>query len=313
MHAVRTVAATDEIFALPPPGRWAVGVSGGADSVALLELLRRRADLELIVAHLDHDTRGGASAADAAFVRRLATQWSLPCIVARRAEVEATMRAVLANRSARYRAARFEHFRRVIQSEQLQGVVLAHHADDQAETIVQRLLRGSGVSGLGGMRSDAVVGGVRVVRPLLGVRRETLRALLCARNIEWREDASNQATDQQRNRVRMILAHRPAVAEAALELAEASAALVEWLRGQGPQLPETFDVRALHRVPRPLAREAARRWLAARAQPGEEISAAAADRLIEMATDAAAPPRQHFPGQVLVRRRNGRISADRSG
>jgi tRNA(Ile)-lysidine synthase len=190
------------------------------------------------------------------------------------------------------------------------GVILAHHADDQAETVVQRVLRGSGAAGLLGMRADAIVSGVRIVRPLLSARRAQLRELLRARGIAWREDASNDAFDQQRNRVRAMLERHPAIAEAAIELAEASAALVAWLRTCGPELAEVFEVRALQRLPPPVAREAARRWLAARASAGEEISTAAADRLVEMATDAASPARQHFPGSLLVRRRKGIISVD---
>ena len=310
MPVMRTVSATDAVASAPPAGRWAVGVSGGADSVALLELLRGRTDLELTVAHLDHETRAGASAADAEFVRQLASRWSLNCVVARRAEVEATLRELPPNRPARYRAARLQFFRQIVDRERLAGVVLAHHADDQAETIVQRLLRGSGPHGLAGMRADAVISGVRVVRPLLGVRRAALRALLRTRNIDWRDDASNAAADQQRNRVRMMLSHRPAVTDAALELAAASAALAAWLRAQGPELGDAFDVRALQDLPPPVAREAARRWLSARARPGDEIAPAAADRLVEMATDAASPARQHFPGRVLVRRRGGTISVD---
>jgi tRNA(Ile)-lysidine synthase len=307
---VKVVAPEEAIASAPPPGRWAVGVSGGADSVALLELLRCRADLQLVVAHLDHQTRGCASAADAAFVRKTATNWSLRSVFALRGEIERLVNQVPPNRSVRYRAARLAFFRRVVDDEKLDGVALAHHADDQAETVIQRLLRGSGPAGLVGMRADAVVSGVRIVRPLLRVRRAALRALLRARGIDWREDASNEALDQQRNRVRTLLAAHPALTEAALGLAEASAALVEWLRACGPELGETFDVRALQRLPAPVAREAARRWLAERAGAGEEIPPAAAERLLEMANDAASPARQHFPGGLLVRRRGGTIAID---
>jgi tRNA(Ile)-lysidine synthase len=276
--------------------------------VALLELLRRRADLSLTVVHLDHETRGGASGADAAFVRGLASRWSIPCIVARRSEVEAQMTALPQNRSARYRVARLAFFRRVVEDERLDGVVLAHQADDQAETVLQRLLRGSGPAGLTGMRRDAVVGGLRVLRPLLAERREALRELLRGRGIGWREDASNRSPDQQRNRVRALLAGRPELHHTLLELADASGALVSWLRGCGPALGERIDVAQLRNVPPPVAREAARRWLARRS--GGEVSPAAAQRLVQMALDAASPPRQHFPGALLVRRRGGMIFVD---
>jgi tRNA(Ile)-lysidine synthase len=310
-HAsVRFLSPIDAIEKLPPPGRWGVGVSGGADSVALLELMRGRDDVEILPIHLDHETRGGASGEDARFVRELAREWSLRCISATRSGVERLMGEPPSNRSARYRAARLKLFSLVVAEEKLDGVVLAHHADDQAETVVQRLLRGSGPAGLVGMRADAIVSGVRIIRPLLMVRREALREMLRERGTPWREDASNEVLDQQRNRVRKLLASRPPLTEAAIELAEASAALVAWLRACGPELDEVFDVRELHHLPRPLAREAARRWLAAHTPAGEEIAPAAAERLVEMATDAASPARQHFPGGVLVRRRGGRISVE---
>ena len=72
-------------------GAWAVAVSGGRDSVALLELLRHRGDLLLHVVHLDHETRGRESAADARFVNELASRWGLACTIARRSEIEQMM------------------------------------------------------------------------------------------------------------------------------------------------------------------------------------------------------------------------------
>jgi len=281
--------------------------------VALLELLRGRDEIDLLIVHLDHETRAGASATDAAFVRELASRLSLRCRIARRSEIEPAIGGLPHNRSARYRAARLALFRRVVEEEHLDGVVLAHHADDQAETVMQRLLRGSGSTGLAGMRADVLISGVRIVRPLLGVRRAALRQMLRARGVAWREDASNESLDQQRNRVRAMLARHPALSDAAIALGAASAALIAWLRSCGRDLGDEFDVRALQKHPPPVAREAARRWLAARAPAGEEISAAAADRLLEMASDAASPPRQHFPGGILVRRRGGMIGIDATG
>ena len=238
----------------PPAGRWAVGVSGGADSVALLELLRHRPDLSLTVAHLDHETREGGSAADAKFVRTIAAHHALPCVIARRCDIEPHLPDLPENRSARFRAVRLAFFRSVVERGQLDGVVLAHHADDQAETVMQRLLRGSGPAGLTGMRGDAIVSGVRVVRPLLAVGAASLRALVRERRIAWREDASNAALDQQRNRVRAMLRDNSVLRDALLNLADASAALLAWLRAQGPELAETFPVRALHQLPAPIAR-----------------------------------------------------------
>ena len=306
-------SALSSAIASVPPGRWAVGVSGGADSVALLYLLRERTDLSLHVVHLDHETRGGESATDAAFVAQLAAAWGLPCTVAVRSEVERSMARVEKNTSARYRAARLELFRRVIETDRLLGVVLAHHADDQAETVLQRLLRGSGPAGLTGMAAQTTIGGVVILRPLLGVRGVELRGVLAEKRIAFREDSSNALPVQQRNRVRELLLAHPSVTTAALEVTETCAELVAWMRQRSPRLGDSFPVDAFADLPEPLARESARRWLSERAGGDAEVTPAV-QRLLEMARDAATPARQHFPGGVIVRRRGGKIFADdRSG
>jgi tRNA(Ile)-lysidine synthase len=286
-----------------PGGAWAVGVSGGADSVALLALLRERGDLWLCVAHLDHETRGGASGEDARFVEELAGRWGIPMITRKRSAIEAQMKQLPSNRSARFRAARMEMFRQVVSSEQLSGVILAHHWDDQAETVMQRLIRGSGPAGLRGMKPCANIGGVTVLRPMLGVRRAALRAVLLERTIAWREDASNERLDQQRNCVRKVLE--------SVALGAACDAWESWLESAAPALPEAFEVEMLRAIPPAVALHAARRWLAKRAAKREEIPADAARRLVAMACDAATPARQDFHGGVHVRRRAGRIWAER--
>lgn len=318
------------------PGRWAVGVSGGADSVALLALLlRRRPDLHLHVAHLDHETRDGASGEDARFVADLAARWGVPATVVRLGEI-ALPHPPPRNRAEQFRAARFHLFRQVIRSHGLDGMLLAHHSGDQAETVLQRLLRGAGAAGLTGIAPRAAVNGVVVVRPLLEVTKETLRAWLAGHGIAWREDATNALPLGQRNRVRRLLRSRPRLSPPLVELAGACDALTTWLRDASPTLPATFDVGVLRDLPRPLAREAAGRWLRDRAaaaaaqrdaSPADgdrasddrarslaavDIPPAAVGRLLEMVDDAASPPRQHFPGRVLVRRRGRTIGAEAS-
>lgn len=292
-----------------PAGAWAVAVSGGADSVALLRLLCGRDDLALHVVHLNHQTRGDASSGDAEFVRQLAGGLGLPCTVARRAEVECHLPARVSNPSARYRAARIELFRRVMKERGLQGVILAHHADDQAETVLHRLIRGSGPAGLAGMSPRTQLGDLMILRPLLGHRRAELRAYLESIGQAWREDASNASDDYLRNRLRKWLTREPEMHEALLALGEACRVTGEWTRGAAPRLEETFAAEQLARLPDVLAHESARRWLRERGAPPEELSEGVLGRLVEMARDAASPPRTHFPGGVLVRRREGIMSA----
>jgi tRNA(Ile)-lysidine synthase len=295
-----------------PPGPWAVGVSGGADSVALLLLLHeRRADLSLHVVHLDHETRAGASAQDAQFVRDLATRLDLPCTVETRSAVEEGLRRLQPNASARFRAARFALFRLVVREQKLDGVILGHHADDQAETVLHRLLRGSGPSGLSGISPSARVGGLRVLRPLLGVRRAALRSMLLARQEAWREDSTNMSDVYLRNRLRRVLAGLPQLTEGLLRLGASCGRLRSWLRANTPACGATLGAEELLVLPAPLRREAARCWLASAGVPQDRIDAAAVRQLVAMLEDAATPTRLHFPGGVLVRRTRGTLSASR--
>ncbi len=255
---------TIELRPAPASGAWGVAVSGGADSVALLLLLARRADLSLHVIHLDHQLRGEASAGDARFVRELAGSMRLPCTIARREELEGTLRDPPANPSARWRAMRMELFSRVINRENLLGVALGHHEDDQAETIFMRLLRGKGPTSAGavaGMSAVSRFGGLTMIRPLLPVRREALREFLAGVGQSWREDQSNQSDRYLRNRVRRFLGERPALHEPILELGRACGNYAKWVRKNAPELDERFYCRALARLPGVLGRESARRWL----------------------------------------------------
>ena len=294
-----------------PAGAWAVGVSGGADSVALLSLLRsaQRADLLLVVVHLDHETRGGASAEDARFVKALAERDGLPCVVATRSEIEPSVSPLPSNISAKYRAVRFQLFRRVVRERRLDGVILAHHADDQAETVLHRLLRGAGPAGLGGMSPRRTLGDLLVLRPLLAVRRDALRAYLKFTGEAWREDESNASLEYARNRARALLARRPKLIEPLLDLGEACEALRAWLDASSPALEASFALADVRDLAPPLARESLRRWLIQRGAPAGDLDAAAVERLLAMTRDAATAPRQHFPGGILVGRRQGRVSA----
>jgi tRNA(Ile)-lysidine synthase len=222
--------------------------------------------------------------------------------------VQATFGGTLPpNTSARFRALRLHLFRTVGAEAGLQGVLTAHHADDQSETIFQRLVRGSGPAGLTGMRARASVGGLTILRPLLGMSGQALRDYLRSVGRSWREDASNASSQYQRNRVRGLLTRHPAVAASALDLARAAERLLQWAREAAPELAEAFPVGQLADAPDALALEAARAWLAARGAPRDELSAAVLERLVAMARDAATPPRAHFPGHLLVSRRRGRI------
>jgi tRNA(Ile)-lysidine synthetase-like protein len=296
------------LLAQIPAGAWAVGVSGHADSTALLRLMAaQRPDCPIHLVHLDHELRGAASAEDAAFVQELARQFHLPLTVARRGDLEARTPGLPANGPARWRKLRHELYRRVVTQHGLAGVLLAHHADDQAETIVLQLLRGAGPLALGGMTFLTQLRGLRLCRPLLPVGKTELLAYLRSLGQIWREDASNTDTRYQRNRVRQWLAGEPGLVGIMAEMGAACAELRQTVRDSAPRLAAEFPTMQLAAAEPLLATEAARCWLTERGAPAADLSPATLQRLVDMAADASTPARQCFPGGLLVWRRAGRI------
>ncbi len=291
------------------PGPWAVGVSGGADSVALLALLRERDDLQLHVTHLNHQTRGSESDGDAEFVAKLAADRNLPATIARLDEVKSQIAEKPANPSALYRAARLALFANVVRDHRLSGVILAHHADDQAETILQRMLRGASATNLAGMRFQSKVESLTILRPLLQIRRATLREYLLSIGQSWREDVSNESNRYARNRIRKTLKTNDELTADLLAIGQASHRLRSWTRSQAPKLSASFEVEEILSLPHALAFESARQWLSGRNVPRDELTAPIIERLLTMASDAASAPRIHFPGGILVHRRQGQIWA----
>ena len=184
--------------AILPPGRIGLAVSGGSDSVALAFLLtrggtKRRAAERFVILHVDHGLRA-ESKAEYRFVRALAKRLGVP-FRGTHAKVERRRGESLEMAARRVRLAFFE---RCMTSLELDAIATGHHMDDVAETFLMKLRRVS----LCGMRERSEVGGVRFVRPLLGCRDAELRAYLAKYGETWCEDASNDDTSIERNRVR---------------------------------------------------------------------------------------------------------------
>src|SRR5258707_827737 len=188
---------------LRPGDRVGVAVSGGADSVALLLLLlelREKLGVVPSVIHFNHKLRGKASDADEKFVAKLAAKHGLEF---HNASVEVAKKAKKerANIEDTARRARYDYFRSLAESGVCRRIAVAHTADDQAETVLAHLLRGTGLAGLGGIHPVAGP----IIRPLLSIRRGELRWFLQARKQTWREDATNRDTKRMRARIRRKL------------------------------------------------------------------------------------------------------------
>ena len=202
-----------------------VAVSGGPDSVALLHALwngRERWSLRLTVAHLNHQLRHQASDEDAAFVAQLSASLGLPCII-ETADIPAYCKQRRCSLETGAREVRYAFLDRVAQTCGASRIATGHTADDQAETVLMRLVRGSGAGGLSGIRPAREE---RIIRPLLYVTRDQVMAYLAARRFSIRQDATNNEPDVLRNHIRLRLlpllqeAYNPEIRSALCHLAD---------------------------------------------------------------------------------------------
>jgi tRNA(Ile)-lysidine synthase len=176
--------------------RTGVAVSGGADSIALLFLLKSlasRFQTELTVLHVNHQLRGAESDEDEEFVRSVASALRLPFI-------REKLRPEGGNLEAEARRLRRQFFRDCKRSHGIARIALGHTRSDQAETVLHHVLRGSGTSGMAGMRFSTPDG---FVRPLLDISREEVRTWASGEGLQWREDSSNADLRFTRNRLRL--------------------------------------------------------------------------------------------------------------
>lgn len=294
-----------------------VGVSGGADSVGLLHLLKAAGFLNLTVCHLDHGLRGQAAAEDAEFVRRLADQLGYGCEVAQ----ENIRQRMEDRRESLETAARHERhafFAACAVKHGCQQVLLGHHADDQAETVLWNLLRGShGLKGMQAEQKFTTETGVELewIRPLLGVRHSELVQWLESGERRWREDLSNAEPIAIRNRLRnevLPLLAKISDRDAVAALGRGARVTEEWLELEAWTLAQTtvldpqgrLHLPVLRGLPRVLQRSALRKFLEA-----SGIRAVDSD-LLERGLgllDVGSPAVINLPGGGKLRRRAARL------
>ena len=189
---------------LKPGLRLAVGLSGGADSVALTRALAGQAaplGLVLHVAHLHHGLRGQEADGDLAFARALAAELGLPFHEAR-VDCEADAKVQKETIEEAARRLRYSWFRELMEKTPLDAIATAHTLDDQAETVLAKFLRGAWTEGLSGIHPVVEFPEGRILRPLLATTRAEIEAYLAALGQGWREDSSNRHLTFTRNRIR---------------------------------------------------------------------------------------------------------------
>jgi len=235
-----------------------VGVSGGPDSMALLHLfldLNKQLDwqLSLHVAHFNHKLRGAEAERDAAFVQAAVDDLSIPCTI-ETCDVAALANAEKLGIEEISRRERYAFFERVCLRIGCKTVAVAHHADDDAETILHRVLRGTGLRGLAGIPRVRLLNpdnGVRVIRPLLRMTKKSLYNYLADTGIACREDRTNASNEPMRNRIRNILLPQiesqvnPQVREALTRLGEQAEWVQEFL---SETVQRTFETLIISRT-----------------------------------------------------------------
>lgn len=179
-----------------------IGVSGGADSVCLLYILNGLKDefkLKLYVAHLNHSLRGRESDQDQEFVKKLSEKLKIPAFF-KKVDVLAAAKTCHPEEAAR--KIRFDFLFQTAHENRIVKIALGHNQDDQAETVLMRLLRGSGLLGLSAILPKRKIGRLVIIRPLLGIKRKEITGFLKARKITPRIDSSNLKEIYFRNRLR---------------------------------------------------------------------------------------------------------------
>jgi tRNA(Ile)-lysidine synthase len=208
-----------------------VACSGGPDSVALLRLLSALAEplkLRLGVLHYDHGLRGRASRVDLSFVRQLAKTLKLPFYSAFAVNLRKKAKVRKQSLEEAAREDRYAFFIRTAKKLRVKKIALGHTRDDQAETVLMRLIRGTGLRGLAGIRRALPMAGVTLVRPLLDFTKEELLGWLSSEEIAFRVDASNETEVYERNKIRRLFLPwlkkeiHPRVTETLARLADAA-------------------------------------------------------------------------------------------
>ena len=309
-----------------------IAISGGADSVALLRgllQLREPLKLSLRAAHLNHQLRGADADADADWVSALCQRCDVPCDV-ESAAVHAISEQTRRGLEETARDVRYDFLRSTAARHGCDVVAVAHTADDQAETVLHHILRGTGLTGLRGMEWSRSLGdSTRLIRPMLAIWRTEIEAFLAELGQDFRQDATNQDTSLTRNRLRhdllprleqdfnvRVREHLCQLAEQAADCEEAVQIAADTLL-DAALLDQSESVVRLRRdtltkFSRHLVREVFVRLWQRRNWPRQLITFSHWDRLVDL-LQSDQPTAIDLPGPISVRRRANMLVLDCSG
>lgn len=299
----------------PASGRYLIGVSGGRDSMALLHGVYLLGYRKLIVCHLDHGLRGAAARADARLVEKQAKKLGLTFEGLR---VDTRHAATREKKSLEHAARdlRYTFFASCAKKHRCRRLFLAHHADDQEETILHNFLRGSGAAGLAGMQEITRRNGLTLIRPLLKITRKEISSFVKEHGIPFREDASNADSSHTRNRLRheVLPAIRHVTGEASRDAILRAAEILHeenvWMESLLPHFEKRLSCRTLRTMPLGMQRRVVWRWLQKLGIP--QAGFAETSRVLTLLNDGSGPARASLPGDFTARRRSGAIFLERN-
>ncbi len=316
---------------LDPTASWVVGVSGGPDSTLLLHALHalgQRDDIhwQLHAAHFHHGLRGAEADEDEAFVAQVADQLNIR-FHSERADIRARVASDGGSTEEVARTSRYEFLERVALQTGSNLIAVAHHADDNAETVLHRICRGTGLRGLAGIHHVRPVqpnSHIRLVRPFVGLRRALIEELCTQQGLNIRVDSMNRSPEFTRGRIRhsvmplLVEQLNPNVTEALLRLSEHARWLGTYLEDAAAR---TFDslvvaeepgrivlnVHALLSKQRIIQAEVIRRAHALLAEGEDELSFIHVETILSLAEAPASGKEVHVPGSIAVRKTYDRL------
>ncbi len=309
-----------------------VGVSGGPDSMALLHALVELNgefgyELSIHIAHLNHELRGTEAEKDAAFVQGAADNLQLPCTIERR-DVGALAGAGEGSMEEVARQERYAFLERTCRAVGAKVAAVGHQRDDDAETILHRILRGTGLRGLTGIpfsRAISEGSSIRLVRPLLRRDRQSILAYLSSAGVPYREDRTNDDSSRAtRNRIRNVLLPlleaeiNPQVRDALLRLGVQARWLADYFTETAARTFETLvisrtdqelvlNAAALNRKPRIIQAEVIRRAVVAFELGEQDLGFAQMVAVLDLVSDPASGKEAHLPGGMNVTKRYDRL------
>jgi tRNA(Ile)-lysidine synthase len=315
---------TNLLRRFPPGARYLIGVSGGRDSVTLLDALVDLGYQKLIVCHLNHKLRE-ASDTDARFVRKLVATYNKTIVGQTHVDFElgsANVTALAKKKKMSIetaaREARYSFFAGVAKRRRCHTIFLAHHADDLVETFLINLFRGTGLTGLAAMREVATRGiddvDLTIVRPLLSVWRDEIDSYVHEHRLKFHEDASNKNLGPLRNRIRRrVIPYLEKtfgrnIRQNIWRTAAIAAEEENWIDTQvriSRHREDHLNVKELRSLPVALQRRTILKWLRAQDVPG--VGFETIERVRLLVDPAARVAKVNLPQDRHVRRRAGRV------